>query len=531
MTPPKTKKLFISYRSSDATKVGKIAQNLTSLKYEDGTPRYIIWQDKYNLPPASPNWWDSIIDAIIDCDVFVFHLSRDSLQSSVCRAELDYAHKRNRPIIPIVLDGEFFLKNDKPELPQETWVLVPDYLRGRQFLFYVESEFEKLFQAAISLFESNWPRDLPAPRPLNPDETHEYATNHALYDAACDYAERLAFGEAENLFSMLLNRNDRDYADFAAQWIEIIRKYAELLEIASRRNTQVIFKARLAEYRALFPKPFIAGGIFDPKGIAQLEPVPQKVVGEEAETEPPTRDTKEVERLARDISLHISALAGSSPTEKRQKAKSALIKIGRLAVDPLIDALRDSHLDKGIRAGAAEALGEIGDTRAVEPLIDALKDEDWHVRDNSIEALGKIGDARAIEPLAAALDSHNSMTAAKILAQMGEPTVLPLIAMLKDDSSVAREASAKALGEIGDVRAVEPLIDALKDVHWRVRRYAAESLGKIGDARAVKPLITALRKDENEHVRQCAREALKRIGTPEAEAALTPRWPPFLGPR
>ncbi|NWF70639.1 MAG: toll/interleukin-1 receptor domain-containing protein [Chloroflexi bacterium] len=47
-------------------------------------------------PPASPNWWDAIVDAIEQCDMFVFNLSCASLQSEVCRAELDYAHKRNR---------------------------------------------------------------------------------------------------------------------------------------------------------------------------------------------------------------------------------------------------------------------------------------------------------------------------------------------------------------------------------------------------------------------------------------------------
>ncbi|MBL8120944.1 MAG: toll/interleukin-1 receptor domain-containing protein, partial [Anaerolineae bacterium] len=97
----KTKKLFISYRSSDAHKVDKIARDLGLLQHADGTPRYTTWQDKLNLPPASPHWWDAIVDAIEGCDVFVFHMSRESLQSAVCLAELDYAHNRNRPIIPV----------------------------------------------------------------------------------------------------------------------------------------------------------------------------------------------------------------------------------------------------------------------------------------------------------------------------------------------------------------------------------------------------------------------------------------------
>jgi HEAT repeat protein len=40
----------------------------------------------------------------------------------------------------------------------------------------------------------------------------------------------------------------------------------------------------------------------------------------------------------------------------------------------------------------AEALGKIGDTRAVEPLIAALKDEDERVRRVAAEALEQIGE-------------------------------------------------------------------------------------------------------------------------------------------
>src|SRR5450759_2332909 len=59
--------------------------------------------------------------------------------------------------------------------------------------------------------------------------------------------------------------------------------------------------------------------------------------------------------------------------------------------------------DPAVRRAAAEALGQIGDARAVEPLIAALKDESWGVRRAAAEALGQIGDARAAEPLIAAL--------------------------------------------------------------------------------------------------------------------------------
>src|SRR4030043_126453 len=70
-------------------------------------------------------------------------------------------------------------------------------------------------------------------------------------------------------------------------------------------------------------------------------------------------------------------------------------------VEGLIEALKDK--DESVRRLAAEALGEIGDARAVEPLIQALKDKDTWLRWCSAEALGEIGDARAVAPLIQAL--------------------------------------------------------------------------------------------------------------------------------
>ena len=259
-----TKKLFISYRSSDAVKVDKIARDLELLQYEDGIARYKAWQDKHNLPPASPNWWDAIVDAIIDCDVFVFNMSKASLQSEVCQAELDYANKRNRPIIPVVLEGEFFLDPSSGKYNINYWDLVPHWLRDVQFIFYVGADFYSSFQTAIDLFERNWPRDIDVKRPMNPDSNSTHGSNHALYDIACDYAERLAFTEAEKHFGALVRRNDSDYADVAAEWLEILSLYAELIEIDERRSARFIFKSKWEAYQALFPKIFL-DDIFDPQ--------------------------------------------------------------------------------------------------------------------------------------------------------------------------------------------------------------------------------------------------------------------------
>lgn len=146
----------------------------------------------------------------------------------------------------------------------------------------------------------------------------------------------------------------------------------------------------------------------------------------------------------------------------------------------LIKAL--SYKDGNIRQLATEALGEIGDQRAVDPLIKKINDIDNVVGGKAAQALGKIGDTKAVGFLILALDKGDK---------------------------VVRWYVAEALGKIGDPRAVEPLTKALNDSNNEVSKRAAEALEKIG-APAVEPLIKVLG-DENEHVRKAAAETLGKI--------------------
>ncbi len=161
-------------------------------------------------------------------------------------------------------------------------------------------------------------------------------------------------------------------------------------------------------------------------------------------------------------------------------------------VEVLIQRLK--HRDVDIRKQAAVALGKIGDSRAVEPLINLIKlqkvngqieeeldldvsfedleleldpedleeDQDVSVRLIAANALGKIGDSRAVESLAK---------------------------LLKDKNVDIRKQATVALGKIGDPRAVEPLVQLLEDKDDDVRTLAGGALGKIGAPRTVELLI------------------------------------------
>jgi HEAT repeat protein len=236
-----------------------------------------------------------------------------------------------------------------------------------------------------------------------------------------------------------------------------------------------------------------------------------------------SRDTRAVDPL-------VVALADPELTV-RWAAAIALGKIGNArAVEPLVAALRSSREFDG--SAAIEALGKIGDARAVEPLVAALRSSrDVSVRSAATKALGKIGDARAVEPLLVAL-TDTSVGArsswAGALSDFGDTVRKALVeidpnwakteaalaalpqlvkGLLDSDDENARDNMARALGEIGDPRAVEPLSAVFRDSHSLT---VARALGKIGDRRATGPLVEAFASNSTE-VREAAADVVKKI--------------------
>lgn len=135
-----------------------------------------------------------------------------------------------------------------------------------------------------------------------------------------------------------------------------------------------------------------------------------------------------------------------------QTAAMSLIKIGKPAVNPLIQAMKKyDTLDTHAHKEAEKVLRQIR-LKDVGSLIGALKNEDKLVRKNAAETLGRIGDVRAVEPL---------------------------IQALKDENDSVRQTAAYALGDIGDARALEALTQAKEDKSWFVRSAAKGALRKI----------------------------------------------------
>ncbi len=168
--------------------------------------------------------------------------------------------------------------------------------------------------------------------------------------------------------------------------------------------------------------------------------------------------------------------------EVRFCSVGGLVEVGVVAVPVLMRALR--HEDRMVRWLSAQALGSIGDHRALPALIETLKDKDGDVRWSVIIAIGAFKDIRAV------------------------PMLMELVG---DQDKWIAMIAVEMLGQIGDRRAVPILIDALGSADSGVRWVAAEALGVLKVKESVSELEKALQRESYGYVRQAIRKALAQI--------------------
>ncbi len=185
----------------------------------------------------------------------------------------------------------------------------------------------------------------------------------------------------------------------------------------------------------------------------------------------------------------------------RDAAIGALLAIGEPAVMPLGACLSDPVLT--VQELASSVLATIADVRVLTQLIAALASSDWIVRMHAAKALGRIQDPQAVGPL---------------------------VPLLQDKVKAVREEASTALAAIGEA-ALSSLLDALTHVEWLVRLHAVEALGKTKSPEAVVPLLSVLFNDRDRAVREDAARALGQIGDPRAvEFLVTVMREPGLRP-
>ncbi|MEW6087782.1 MAG: HEAT repeat domain-containing protein [bacterium] len=194
----------------------------------------------------------------------------------------------------------------------------------------------------------------------------------------------------------------------------------------------------------------------------------------------------------------------------RRAAANALIQIGKPCLKLLSISVRD--VDWFVRKESVYALSEIDGVGSIGFITEALRDEDLRVTNEAKTALIKIGKP-AIKPVIVLLNDRNGdvkRNAGYVLSKIGKPAVEPLIGVLKNADNDAVIEAVWALGEIGDSRAVNSLILILKNENSIVRWEAIAALGKIGDEKIVE-FIRPMLNNENSRIKNIAKEVTERL--------------------
>ncbi len=180
----------------------------------------------------------------------------------------------------------------------------------------------------------------------------------------------------------------------------------------------------------------------------------------------------------------------------KAEALAALIEMRGAAVIPMLDALKNGNSD--IRVKVAEALGTIGDRRAITPLIEALnRDTHKEVKALAAQALGNMR-ARGENNLAVAALTN---------------------ALTYDDTTVANAAEALGKINVATKDAIEKLMLISMDKQRRetVRLAAINALAELKPSGATHPMLLLMLSDETSPViRANAVKVLRRIQTAES---------------
>jgi HEAT repeat protein len=173
--------------------------------------------------------------------------------------------------------------------------------------------------------------------------------------------------------------------------------------------------------------------------------------------------------------------------------------------------------DAAVRSAAVEVLRE---TRALEHWSRQIRKASYRAKIRAIKALGEVGDERAIDELIEALgddDPDVAAAAAQAIAVRDPDYAADRLAdALGSPSRRLAETAAAALVQMGD-EAVDALIGQLGSMNSRARRLAVESLGNLAEESLREHLLPLLDSDPEADVRAAAAEALARAD-PESAA-------------
>ncbi len=135
---------FITYSRSDKSQVLSLVKDIEDLGHD-------VWYDQ-DLS-GGQSWWDNVLSKIRDCDVYVFAISNESLDSTACKRELRYAEDLKKNPLPVLLKAGVSM------------ALAQRYIAQLQYVDY-SNPGEKTVVIKLINAINHLPKALPLPEPL-----------------------------------------------------------------------------------------------------------------------------------------------------------------------------------------------------------------------------------------------------------------------------------------------------------------------------------------------------------------------------
>lgn len=127
---------FISYSRKNKAFVQKLADALKTAARE-------VWVDWEGIPLSS-EWWKEIESGIEHANTFIFIITPESLQSTVCGQEIEHALKRGKRIVPIIQNDNLTDCTVHPAIAALNWIY-----------FREQDNFEKSFQDLLNTLNTD----------------------------------------------------------------------------------------------------------------------------------------------------------------------------------------------------------------------------------------------------------------------------------------------------------------------------------------------------------------------------------------
>ncbi len=228
--------IIISYNRQNEAIARTLADDIEALGHT-------VWFDQ--KLSGGQAWWDQILETVRDCDVFIFVLDPESLNSTACKREYGYAAELGKAILPVLVAEGVSIN------------LLPPALSQIQFVDYRKQDRDAAFRLARALATVPPTEPLPDPLPAPPEAPISYLGN---FTKQIETTSTLSYEEQSALVvDLKRSLRDPETADDARTLLERLRKRRDLFAAMAEEIDELLDSKRKAS--SVEPEPQVTQNV------------------------------------------------------------------------------------------------------------------------------------------------------------------------------------------------------------------------------------------------------------------------------